>query len=571
MKFTNKISSLFTGVLLLSAVLFTGCATNTEQETQMKFEFIVEKGRPTSIVETLSGPVQGENLNGVNRFLGIPYAQSIAGQNRFKPPQAVEPWSEVFIADRYADSSPQQSSLDPTMSTPVDPAFQPPAYVVPGDDCLALNIWTPENADGTLPVMVWLHGGGWTTGSGSCAIYEGENLASRGDVIVVTINHRLGLSGLTDFSRVLGGDFSDSSNLSVKDMKAALEWVRDNISAFGGNPELVTIFGESGGGWKVNTMLGVPSAKGLFDRAIVESGPLTRFLTPEEADELAETVLEALGITAEDADKLYELSTADIIAAEERVLSSQSMSDMMGAPGFPTGFWPVIDGELILDHVYTDRAAAAGADVPLMIGTNGTEFTLFMLGDRSAFNLGNFGLGMRTSAFFGLGNSSDIIDSYRADFPEYDASGIWFRLLSDFMMGTLTSEIMDVRAATPGSAPVYAFRFDWLSPMMDGKLYSPHTMEIPFVFDNATNAAGTVMTNGGEDVARLSKAVSSAWVEFAKTGKPAAEGLPEWPAYTTGGREAMHLNNESTVFHYMDPAMVELFHERLWDMAGMNE
>ena len=245
--------------------------------------------------ETISGRIQGERLDGVERFLGIPYAQSIAGRNRFAPPRPVEPWAGVREVVRYADSAPQQGS-ELAGPTPVTPAFQPPAYVEPGNDCLALNVWAPEGADGSLPVMVWLHGGGWTSGSGSCFIYDGENLARHG-VVVVTINHRLGASGLTDLSRVLGGEFAASSNLGIRDIIAALEWVRDNIVAFGGNPELVTIFGESGGGWKVATVLGTPSAKGLFHRAVIESGPLTRFMTPDQADEIARAVLSALGVT----------------------------------------------------------------------------------------------------------------------------------------------------------------------------------------------------------------------------------------------------------------------------------
>ncbi|MCB0638246.1 MAG: carboxylesterase family protein, partial [Lewinella sp.] len=190
-------------------------------------------GLPAETVTIQAGLVQGESRQGVIRFLGIPYAQSIAGRNRFAPPRPVTPWTNTLRAVRYADSSPQQAS-DPTAASPVTPAFQPPAYVEPGDDCLGLNVWTPEGADGSLPVMVWLHGGGWTSGSGSCAIYDGERLASRGDVVVVTINHRLGASGLVDFSRVLGGEFAQSSNLGIRDIVAALEWVRDNIAAFGG-------------------------------------------------------------------------------------------------------------------------------------------------------------------------------------------------------------------------------------------------------------------------------------------------------------------------------------------------
>ncbi len=514
------------------------------------------------VVKTASGRVRGESVNGVFRFLGIPYAQSIAGRNRFAPPRPVEPWTGVREAVRYAQSSPQQKQQ---LRTPVTPAFTPADYVVPGNDCLALNVWAPAGRDGKLPVMVWLHGGGWTSGSGACPIYDGENLARRGDVVVVTINHRLGASGLTDFSRILGDNFADSANLGIRDIIAALEWVRNNIAEFGGSPNLVTIFGESGGGWKVATMLGIPPAKGLFHRAIIESGPLTRFMTPDAADEVARAVLSELGVTPDTADKLRHVSCEQIVAAEARVLAKTPMS--MRAPGFPTGFWPVIDGRIIPDHVFEPKAAPSSLDVPLLIGQNGTEFTLFMLGDRAAYSLDDAQLEQRVARTFGRDAAPKILKSYRRDFPEYHPSALWFRLYSDYAMGALSSAIMDARAV-PGSAPVYAYRFDWQTPILDGKLYSPHTIEIPFVFDNATGKAGTVMTGGGPEVAALAKTVSSAWVGFARTGKPAAPGLPAWPTYSIRRRESMHIDTTSRVGQYMDPAMVALFHDKLWKAAG---
>lgn len=550
---------LMTSCSLLAFIFLSSCeATENNEENQMAIK---------EIVETKSGPIKGEKIGGVFRFLGIPYAQPISGKNRFAPPQPVNPWTEVLETTTYKDSSPQQAA-DPTGASPVSPAFETPSYVKSGDDCLGLNIWTPENADGSLPVMVWLHGGGWTSGSGSCKIYEGQNLASRGDVIVVTINHRLGASGLTDFSRVLGGEFSNSSNLGVQDMIAALEWVQSNINSFGGNPDLVTIFGESGGGWKVNTLLGVPSAKGLFHRAIVESGPLTRFMEPEQADEIANGVLEALGVSKDNPAALYDISFEDLLQAESAVLSNTPMS--FQAPGFPTGFWPVLDGNLIQEHVYDPTASSSSLDVPLLIGQTGTEFTLFMLRDQAAYALDEAGLEQRISMTFGQNNTDAILTSYQRDFPEYNPSSLWFRVFSDYAMGTLSSEIMDQRTV-PGAAPVFAYRFDWMTPIADGKLYSPHTIEIPFAFDNVSTDAGQIMTGGGQEAVALGKTVSSAWVEFAKTGKPSAPGLPDWPVFTKENRESMHLNTASKVSPYMDPAMVSLFHGLLWERAGLKK
>jgi para-nitrobenzyl esterase len=518
----------------------------------------------TPALETKSGRVRGERLDGVLRFLGIPYAQSIAGKNRFAPPRPLEPWTGVREAVRYAPSYPQPET---PFQSPVSPAFQPPDYVVPGDDCLALNVWAPDAIDSQHPVMVWLHGGGWTSDSGSCPVFDGANLASRGDVVVVTINHRLGLCGYTDFSRVVGGDFADSANLGMRDIVAALEWVRDNIAMFGGDPENVTIFGESGGGWKVAATLAMPSAKGLFHRAIIESGPLTRVLTPPEADDLANAVLSELGLTPATADALHNLSLKEVIAAEGRMLANVPMS--MRAPGFPSGFWPVMDGEVILAQIIEPESVAISLDVPLLIGQNGTEFTLFMLGDQAAYALDDEQLKARVTQAFGAEATPDILASYRRDFPDQDPSGLWFRIYSDFGMAVLSLAIMDARVVT-GAAPVYAYRFDWQTPIMGGKLYSPHTIEIPFVFGNVITEAGTVMTGGGAEAAALAKTVSRAWVEFARTGKPAAPGLPAWPTYSTERRESMHLDTTSRVAPYMDPAMVGLFHDKLWKQAGLD-
>ncbi|NVO26683.1 carboxylesterase/lipase family protein [Donghicola sp. C2-DW-16] len=519
--------------------------------------------QPTTIVSTTNGPVQGISEAAVSRFLGLRYAQPISGANRFLPPQKPEPWTEPFVADRHADTAPQ--GPEPVDGTPVTPAFAPPEYVSAGDDCLALNVWTPDGAK-NLPVMVWLHGGGWQSGSGSCAIYDGTRLASRGDVIVVTINHRLGAHGLTDFSRILGGFWKDSDNLSVKDMVAALEWVRDNIAGFGGDPDTVTIFGESGGGWKVNTLLGVPSAKGLFHRAIVQSGPLTRFHTPDAADDVARKMLAALGISENDPQALSHLTMEQVLEAERAVMAEIPMS--MAAPGFPSGFWPVIDGTFITRHVHDPDTAPANSDVPLLLGQTGTEFTLFMLQDKAAYDLDDAGLEARVAQTFGADNAPWLLDTYRSQFPDYDPSGLWFRMFSDYSMGAWSNTILDVRSAT-GAAPVYAYRFDWMTPIMEGKLYSPHTIEIPFAFDNVTTDAGRIMTEGGAEAVALAQTVSEAWVNFAKTGKPAAASLPDWPEYTPETRQAMHLNVDSSVDTYIDPRAFDLFKGLLWSRAGL--
>ena len=240
----------------------------------------------------------------------------------------------------------------------------------------------------------------------------------------------------------------------------------------------------------------------------------------------------------------------------------------MRAPGFPSGFWPDIDGDFIPRHVHDPDAAPPARDVPLMVGQTGTEFTLFMLQDEAAYTLDEAGLETRVLGMFGEGNGPWLLDTYRRDFPAYEPSALWFRLFSDYMMGALSNEILDVRASS-GTAPVHAYRFDWMTPIAGGKLYSPHTIEIPFVFDNVTTGAGVVMTGGDDAAARLAATVSEAWVQFAKTGVPAAPGLPDWPEYDTGTRQAMHLDTESSVAAYMDPRVESLFRGLLWARAGL--
>ncbi|WP_423824220.1 carboxylesterase family protein [Salinisphaera sp. SPP-AMP-43] len=296
----------------------------------------------------------------------------------------------------------------------------------------------------------------------------------------------------------------------------------------------------------------------------MESGPLTRFVAPEQADELARAVLSALEITPETADKLHDLSWEQVVAAQSQVLSEQPMS--MQTPGFPSGFWPVLDDHLIPAHVVDPKAVPSSRDVPLLIGQNGTEFTLIMLGD-TAYSLDKAGLEQRVEHIFGAETAAPILASYRRDFPDYDLSGLWVRIFSDYAMGTLSSAVIEAWTMSD-AAPVYSYRFDWQTPIDGGKLYSPHTIEIPFVFANANVPAGQVMTQGGPEVADLAETVSSAWVAFARHGRPSAPGLPDWPAYTQQ-RQSMRINTRSRVGPYMDPDMDELFHNKLWKAAGL--
>jgi len=513
------------------------------------------------VVNTEYGKLEGFSRGKVNCFYGIRYGQPIAGKNRFKPPQPVKAWSGIKKADTFANSSPQQPSTGGR--TPVGVAFADDPSVSRGDDCLALNVWAPANGKGKLPVMVWFHGGGFSGGSGSSPLTNGTNLASRGDVIVVTVNHRLAASGYVDFSRVLGGDFADSDNLGSKDMVAALKWVNTNIEAFGGDPDCVMIFGESGGGWKVSTLMGTPSAQGLFHRAVIESGPLLKFMSQDEADKVANIMLEELGVTKETAHKIHDMSFEDIVAAEKRA----SARFTRAAPGFPAGFWPVLDGEFLVDHVFDPVANASARGIPLLIGQTGTEMSLFMIPDKAAYTLTDEQLDERVYGKFGEEYAPQVLTSYRQAFAGKSPSYLWFRMISDAVMGSLLLAIADAKMV-PGGAPVYTFRFEQESPIMEGKLYSPHTLEIPFVFDTA-NEEGKVITGGGPEVKKLASDVSSVWVQFAKTGNPSIPALPEWPEYSTRNCATMHLDVNSKAGTYMPVDVVPIMHDLVFN-KGVN-
>ncbi|HXW85373.1 MAG TPA: carboxylesterase family protein, partial [Candidatus Binataceae bacterium] len=274
------------------------------------------------VVETTCGQVRGTVCDGVNIFRGIPYGATTAGENRFMPPVAAKPWAGVRDAFDYGPSAPQNPS---TMRGAVDPrggfaAYGDATTIPEGEDCLVLNLWTRGLGDGgKRPVMVWFHGGGFASSSGSPLMYAGERLAQRGDVVVVTVNHRLGALGYTYLAGIGGAQFASSANVGMLDLVESLTWVRDNVERFGGDPRNVTIFGESGGGAKVSTLLAMPSAKGLFHRAVVESGPGFRMIEETSATEVAEMLLTELGLDRARVAQVQSVPVSRILAAQAAV------------------------------------------------------------------------------------------------------------------------------------------------------------------------------------------------------------------------------------------------------------
>jgi len=493
------------------------------------------------IAETAYGKVRGVDNHGIMTFKGIAYGANTAGRNRFRPPAEPDRWAGVRDALAYGHSAPQ--------SDPVAEKGQTGGITISGDnlppegeDCLVLNVWTPAvGAAGSgahkRPVMVWCHGGGFATGSGSSPDTDGTNLARRGDVVVVSINHRLNVLGFTELGE-FSKDFSASGDAGMLDIVKALEWVRANIAQFGGDPDKVTIFGQSGGGRKVETLLTMPSAKGLFHRAIVESGAAIRVVDRDVAVRNAQQLLAHLGIKESNVKELQNLPAEKIMAAYFSVVKENPE----GEPSL-RGFSPAVDGTILPQHPFVPKASPVSADVPVMIGCTRTEMTLFSLSDPSAYSLSDADMQARVTKLLGA-QAPDMIDLYRKLNPGASPSDIYFLIASDYRYGTPTMIAAERRAAL-GQAPVYLYYFRWETPVQGGRLKSPHTIEIPFAFDNVKVSAR--LTGGGPEAMALADKVSGAWIAFARDGNPNTPKLPHWPPFDAKDRPTMVFNNVSMV------------------------
>ena len=481
------------------------------------------------LAKTTNGTVRGSTKNDVHAFKGIPYGGSTAGRNRFKPPTKPQSWTDVRDTLRFGASSPQPAGGMGRLLSIIGEGQPEPE----SEECLFLNVWTPEIGDGRKrPVMFWCHGGGYTMGSGSAAFYNGTNLARRGDVVVVTVNHRLGPLGYLYLGDLAGEEFALSGNVGMLDLVAALEWVRDNIEAFGGDPGNVTIFGESGGGSKVSVLMAMPSAAGLFHKAIVESGPGLRMTPREVGTERAEKLLKALEISPKDIHKLQDIPVEQIFEANAKVNRNGLM-----------GWGPVVDGQALPRHPFDPDAPAISANVPLIIGTNKDEATLFLLGDTEFEALDDAGLHTRVKALAGPATDS-LIAAYRRVHAQASPADLFATISSDRMM-RLNSITQAERKYAQGAAPVYMYQFTWETPILNGRLKSCHALEIPFVFD--TLASAVRFTGDSPERLALAERISGAWLAFAHDNVPIYEGLPTWPVYTPQERATMIFDTECRI------------------------
>ena len=490
-------------------------------------------------VEMSTGKVRGITRGGVHAFKGIPYGASTGGANRFMPPRKPEPWTGVRDAFQFGHQAPQNMHFTDVLAPQADPAegFD--------EDCLVLNVWTPgPNDQAKRPVMFWCHGGGFAQESGSWPWIDGEALARRGEVVVVTLNHRLNVFGYLNLADLGGEKYAQSGNAGMLDLVAALEWVRDNIARFGGDPHNVMIFGESGGGAKVSVLLAMPAAQGLFHRAAIQSGAWLRGVPREDATRSAKALLDELGISVSRVDEIQRVPVEKLLGAR-----SGAMTPLPPRRGeLRMGYSPVVDGHVLPEHPFDPVATPLSAKIPLLIGCNQFETTLFYLADRSTFSLTDAALQSRVADIAG-DDAARVVKAYKAAFPADSSSDTFFRVTTDRIVRRSTISLAE-RKCQQHQAATYMYYFTWRSPALDGELRAPHTVEIPFVFDNTD--IPKVMTRSPSATA-LAEKTSNAWLAFARAGNPAHPGLPTWPAYTAQQRATMVFDNACKVVNDPDP------------------
>ncbi len=494
------------------------------------------------VVETASGRVRGAIIEGVAAFKCIPYGAPTSGTNRFMPPRKPTPWAGVRDVLEYAGHAPQQG-LRPATRPELADFSGAPDTSPETEDCLTLNVWTPgAQSSAKRPVMVWFHGGAFAYGTANSPRLQGSRLATRGDVVVVTVNQRLNIFGFLDLSAIGGTDFAASGNAGTLDMVAALEWVRDNIGQFGGDPANVTIFGESGGGGKVCTLLATPAARGLFHRAIVQSGAAVRLRERDRAARLTDAVLKTLGLTGSDIVKLQSLPMAQLLAAVDPAQKTIGPAPQPLFDRYPFG--PVVDGSIVPNHPFDPGAPAVSADIPLLIGDMKDEMASFLARDDKIWHRTLTEQEMRDRVAAVAGAHTDrVIETYQRLYPGLNPAERLIATLTDSNF-RIRSLMVAERKAAQGGAPVYMYSFEWETPVLGGKMKAPHAMDVPFTFDtiDLTNA-----TDRGDAAHTLAATMSGTWAAFAHTGKPQHPSLPPWPAYDTIARPTLILDTECRI------------------------
>ncbi|HEY7106204.1 MAG TPA: carboxylesterase family protein [Acidimicrobiia bacterium] len=482
------------------------------------------------MLETTAGTVRGRiSSDGVRTFLGVPYGASTANAGRFAAPRAVEPWGGVRDALDHGPSSWQMGPADEAQARVRTDMLQvwgginEPSM---SEDCLVLNVWAPAEVRAPLPVLVYLHGGGHSVGSGSWPAYDGHRLAARGDVVVVTVNHRLGVLAYCYLAELMGADFATSGVNGILDIVESLRWVRDNIAGVDGDPGRVLVAGQSGGGGKVGALLAVPSAEGLFHTACIMSAGNPTLQSPADATQAASRLLDHLGIAARDAEQL-------LAVAPERLVEAQQ------AIGGPLGpFAPVLDGTWAVAQPADAVASGRAPDVPILIGTTRDEQASFVAMMPIPDDADDAWVVER--ARLTLGDDAErVVAAYRAARPLASARELHIALATDAGARMGSIRFAEAKAAA-GGAPVWMYRFDWETPAEGYAGTAPHGVDTTFFFDQLD--AATVTADGPH---ALAAHASSALVSFAATGSPEYDGGPAWPPYDLDRRATMLFDTES--------------------------
>jgi para-nitrobenzyl esterase len=487
-----------------------------------------------TVVETTAGKVRGIVRGNVHTFLGVPYGDDTSGINRFKPPSPVKAWPGIRDALAFGPSSWQPSLLGVSDLVGTFGGIAEPSM---GDDCLVLNVWTPSTSGAERPVLVYFHGGGFLSGSGSWPAYDGARLASQDGAVVVTVNHRLGALGFLYLAELGGAEYASSGANSILDLVAALEWVRDNIAAFGGDASHVLAYGESGGGWKTSTLLAAPAARGLFQAASLMSGSSLRCTSAEQGTALAEATLAALGLTPGRLSELHDMPGERLMEAQEAV--GMGMAQL----GTGIGFAPILDGTYIAANPIDAIRAGYAPDVPMMIGTCRDEFRTFHVSNPVAdAPIDDDALRERLRPR--LGDHTDrVVAGYRHTRPDASSLDLETVISTDCYM-RIPSIRMAEACAADGSAPVFMYRFDWETPALGGRLGAGHGVDYPFFFDNLASAA---VSNSGPRREHLATEMSNSVVALAKNGDPNHDRLTNWDPYDSARRATMLFDVESSL------------------------
>jgi para-nitrobenzyl esterase len=532
------------GAAGVTAVPFVASASATSHQVpESDDEQFLQIGDDIALANTTYGKVRGYKLNGIFTFLGVPYGADTSGANRFMPPQKPEKWDGVKDTIWWGNTAPQ--IMDRRYASVHYSFADHWNYDDVSEDCLRLNVWTPAISDGKKrPVLVWLHGGGFTNGNGiEQDGYHGENFSRKGDVVFVSINHRLGPIGFTDLSGVGGSKYASSGNVSQLDIIASLEWVRDNIAEFGGDPGNVTIMGQSGGGAKVTCTMAMPASKGLVHKGVALSGSMLSANDQTYSRKLGQYVMEAAGLTSDSIDKLQEIPWREYIDIANKAL--ERLRKENPTPGFRGGFGPVADGVHVPKGEFFSNPNDHTETMPLMICTTFHEWNATRT-DAKLDAIDLDGVIENLKPRFG-DKSAEIVNAYNTTFPGKKPAEIW-ALVSSSRQGAVNCG----NAKAKQAAPVYMAWFGWEPNLYNGRMRAFHCIDICFWFDNTDRMY--THTGGGKRPRILSEKMSSSLLAFMKTGNPNAGTLPNWPKFTAQNGETMVLNDVSEVKNDPDKA-----------------